>query len=202
MTPTAALLAAADAAASSAGIPADVFRGLIERESSWNPNAVSGAGAIGLTQVMPWWVATASGRALTGLETVADLRDPLKNLQAGARILGAELARFGGNVALALMSYNAGPSAVKKAQAKAGGSSDPMAIESYLPAETRAYWRAVLTWGAAWAGKITRTQAAIQVKTGQITADVLDFAGSSSGRATGFILIALALGFLLMRGGR
>jgi soluble lytic murein transglycosylase len=198
MAATAQLLAAADAAASAAGVPVYVFRGLVERESSWNPYAVSGAGAIGLTQIMPWWVQTEAGRALTGLRSVEDLRDPEKNLQAGARILGAELARFGGNVALALMSYNAGPSAVKKAQAAAGGSTDPLAVEPGLPAETRAYWRAVLTWGAAWAGKISRAQAALQVKAGQITADVLSFAGSSSGRATGLLLLALAFGLVLM----
>lgn len=198
MSPTAELLAAADAAAFAAGVPAYVFRGLIERESSWNPGAVSGAGAIGLTQVMPWWVQTAAGRALTGLQSVADLQDPQKNLQAGARILGAELARFGGSVPLALMSYNAGPSAVKKAITAAGGSTDPLKVEPGLPAETRAYWRAVLTWGAAWAGKISRAQAAVQVKAGEITADVLAFAGSPTGKATGFLLLALAVGALIV----
>lgn len=200
MSATPALLAAADAAAESAGIPAMVFRGLVERESAWNPSAVSGAGAIGLTQIMPWWVNTPAGRALTGLSSVDELKDPIKNLGAGARILGAELARFGGNVPLALMAYNAGSTAVKKAQASSGGATDPQVVEDYLPAETRAYWRAVLNWAAYWGGKLSRAEAAVMVKSGEVTAAVLTFAGSSSGKATGLILLAIVAAGLLMRG--
>lgn len=200
MSATPALLAAADAAAESAGVPVMVYRGLVERESAWNPSAVSGAGAIGLTQIMPWWVSTPSGRALTGLSTVDELRDPIKNLGAGARILGAELARFGGNVPLALMAYNAGSTGVRKAIAAAGGSTDPQIVEDHLPAETRAYWRAVLNWAAYWGGKLSRAEAAILVKSGEVTAAVLSFAGSSEGKATGLILVAIVAAGLILGG--
>lgn len=192
----------AEAAAKAAGVPAHVFLGLIDRESSWNPAARSSAGAVGLTQVMPWWATTAAGRALTGLQSVADLLDPWKNLMAGAKILASELRNFGGSVPLALMAYNAGSPTVRKAIA-AAGSTDPDAVEAKIPkAETRAYWRAVMAWAASWAGQIPRAQAAIQAKTGQITAEVADFAKSQSGRSAGFVILALALTAALVAGGR
>lgn len=202
MAISAELIAMADAAARAAGVPVHLFRGLIDRESSWNPAARSSAGAVGLAQVMPWWATTAAGRALTGLESPADLMDPWKNLTAGARILASELRNFGGSVPLALMAYNAGSPVVLRAIA-AAGSRDPELVDRKLPrSETRAYWRAVLAWSASWSGTITRTQAAVQAKTGQVAAEVLDFARTSGGRSTGFLLLALAMASVLVLRGR
>jgi len=75
-------------------------------ESGFNPAAVSGAGAVGLTQLMP---ATAAGLGV-------DAGDPYQNLLGGAKYLAGQLQRFG-RVDHALAAYNAGPTAV----AKAGG---------------------------------------------------------------------------------
>ena len=94
-----------------------LFLALIERESGWNPRAVSPKGAQGLGQLMP-----ATARDLG----VSDPFDPAQNLDGAARYFAAQLARFG-DVALALAAYNAGPEAV----ARHGG------VPPY--AETRAY---------------------------------------------------------------
>ncbi len=69
------------------------------------PAARSGAGALGLTQLMP---ATARGLGVT------DATDPRQALDGGAKYLRQQLDRFGGDVAKALAAYNAGPGAVQK----------------------------------------------------------------------------------------
>ncbi len=86
------------------GVPASLLGALVWSESSFDPNAVSSAGARGLAQLMP---ATAAGLGV-------DINDPLDNLRGGARYLRQQLDRFG-RVDLALAAYNAGPGAVQRA---------------------------------------------------------------------------------------
>lgn len=81
------------------GITGALLRSLIEQESGGNPNAVSGAGAIGLTQLMP---GTARGLGV-------DPTDPLQNVIGGATYLAQMLQMFGGDLNRALIAYNAGP---------------------------------------------------------------------------------------------
>jgi soluble lytic murein transglycosylase-like protein len=52
--------------------------GLVQTESSGNPNALSEVGAQGLTQLMP-----ATSRALG----VSNPRDPAQNIDGGAKLL-------------------------------------------------------------------------------------------------------------------
>lgn len=76
-------------------------------ESRFDPRAVSRRGARGLMQVMP-----ATGKRL-GLRP-ADLFDPEKNLDAGARYLRQLADRFGDDLSLVLAAYNAGEGAVDR----------------------------------------------------------------------------------------
>lgn len=85
------------------GLDPDLFLKLVQAESSFNPNAGSSAGAIGLAQLMPG----------TAAELGVDPYDPEQNLRGGARYLKQQLDRFG-DPALALAAYNAGPGAVEK----------------------------------------------------------------------------------------
>tara|TARA_R110000787_G_scaffold89520_3_gene189419 strand:- start:611 stop:1210 length:600 start_codon:yes stop_codon:yes gene_type:complete len=104
------------------GVPEDLFLRLVQQESGWNVAAVSTKGAMGLAQLMP-------GTArLLGV----DPRDPVQNLEGGARYLKAQYNKFG-NWPHALAAYNAGPGAVEKYRG----------IPPY--AETRNYVRVI--WG-------------------------------------------------------
>jgi len=77
---------------------------VIHAESGFNPQALSPKGAVGLMQLMP----TTASRYGTG-----DLRDPRRNIQAGAAHLRYLLGRYG-DVSLALAAYNAGEGAVER----------------------------------------------------------------------------------------
>ena len=83
----------------------ELIRAVIQTESGFDPTAVSTAGAQGLMQLMP---------ALAAELGVTDPFDPRQNIMAGSKYLAALLAYQGGNVSLALASYNAGPGAVAR----------------------------------------------------------------------------------------
>jgi len=91
------------AAAKKADIDPRLLAALVGAESNFDPNAVSRAGATGLTQLMP------SAAADVG---VGDLFDPEENLEGGARYLRMLLDRFD-DLELALAAYNAGSSTVE-----------------------------------------------------------------------------------------
>lgn len=92
-----------EAAALREGVSPELVRAVIQRESAFNPCAVSSKGALGLMQLMP---ATAAALGVT------DPFDPLQNLNGGTRYLGQLLSRYGGDIRLALGAYNAGPGRV------------------------------------------------------------------------------------------
>ena len=75
---------------------------LVQQESGWNPEAVSHKGAIGLAQLMP----------VTARLLGVDPRDPVANLEGGARYLAMQFRDFR-RWDLALAAYNAGPEAVR-----------------------------------------------------------------------------------------
>ena len=88
------------------GVEGELVHAMIWAESSFNPNAVSPAGAGGLMQLMP---ETARSYG------VRDVFDPEQNIRAGVKIMGQLLAQFDGDKELALAAYNAGPNAVIRA---------------------------------------------------------------------------------------
>lgn len=90
------------------GIPAGLLGAVISKESSGNANAMSGKGAIGLTQVMP---NTARGM---GYDPEELKRNPAMQVEAGARYLKQMIDAHDGNVSAALAAYNWGPSNVQK----------------------------------------------------------------------------------------
>lgn len=92
-----------DAAARVNGISPELLAAVVWQESRWRREAVSPAGAIGLSQLMP-----ATARAMG-----VDPHDPAANLFGSAKFLRLQLDRFDGDVERALAAYNAGPERVR-----------------------------------------------------------------------------------------
>lgn len=121
---TAAICDLISASAEEHGLPKPYFARLIWRESRFDINAVSPAGAQGVAQFMP---ATAMRRKLR------DAFDPQQAIPASAAYL-AELRKSFGNLGLAAAAYNAGEERVTSWLVRGG----------YLPYETQNYVMAIL----------------------------------------------------------
>ena len=93
------------AAAKEYGVDPALLRAVIHAESSFNPNAVSMAGAQGLMQLMP---DTANE---LGVENPFD---STQNIRGGAHYLAQLLRQFNNDERLATAAYNAGPQNVQK----------------------------------------------------------------------------------------
>ena len=107
-------------------LPEGLLRSVAITESAGNPNAMSGAGAQGLFQLMP---GTAKDLGLRGNEAF----DPVKSAQAAAKYLAQLLKANNGDLPKALASYNWGIGNVQK---------HGMAL---MPEETRNYIPRVLS---------------------------------------------------------
>jgi soluble lytic murein transglycosylase-like protein len=112
-----------EAVARTHALDAGFFARLLWKESLFDAAAVSPAGAQGIAQFMP---GTAELRGLT------DAFNPAEAMSASAAYL-AELSRDYGNIGLAAAAYNAGEAGLERF----------LAAKSGLPAETRAYVRAI-----------------------------------------------------------
>ena len=86
-------------------LPHTLLHAVITAESSYDPNAISRAGAVGLMQLMP---ETAKRYG------VSNRKNPKQNIFGGSRYLRDLLKLFNNNMELALAAYNAGENAVKK----------------------------------------------------------------------------------------
>lgn len=82
-----------------------LIRAIIHAESAYQPDALSPKGAQGLMQLMP-----ATQQELQ----VANVYDPIDNIEGGTRYLAGLLDEFNRDVELATAAYNAGPGAVHK----------------------------------------------------------------------------------------
>jgi soluble lytic murein transglycosylase-like protein len=91
-----------------------LVKAVIAVESSFQPNAVSVKGAVGLMQIIP---ETGERYGVVGDATRSieqKLRDPSINLRVGTRHLRYLLVLFADDLALALAAYNAGENAVTR----------------------------------------------------------------------------------------
>lgn len=86
-------------------VPPSLVRAVIQTESGGNPRSVSGAGAMGLMQLMPENVKEAG---------ISDPFDPEQNIAAGTKQLAGLLSQYHGDLDMALAGYNAGPGNVRK----------------------------------------------------------------------------------------
>jgi soluble lytic murein transglycosylase len=91
-------------------LPPAIAYGIMRQESSFDPTVVSGAGAIGLMQLMP---ATARHTAIRdGIPYGDNLFDPQENMRIGSAYFSGLIKDFGNCLPLAIAAYNAGPTNV------------------------------------------------------------------------------------------
>lgn len=108
-------------------LPESLVRAVIHTESNYNPNVVSGAGAMGLTQLMP-----STARFLG----VTRPFDPRQNIYGGAKFLRLLANRFGGDMVLVLAGYFSGAGAVQKY----GGVPPHSGVRGYVKAVLRRFY--------------------------------------------------------------
>lgn len=100
-------------------LPRDFVQAVFAKESSYRPDAVSPAGALGIAQLMPD-VAKARG---------VDPLKPVQALETGVQILAENYRRFGGDLVKTYAGYNSNPDKVEERLARGF---------TGLPAETQA----------------------------------------------------------------
>jgi soluble lytic murein transglycosylase len=133
-----------------AGIPAPLTWSIMREESAFNPDAKSGANAIGLMQLL-----VGTGRMVAkGTSLVVDedtLHRPEVSIALGARLLASTRASFPGNPSLAIAAYNSGSAPVRRWLGERGGDDFDEFVERIPYDETRNYLKRVLTSEAAYA---------------------------------------------------
>ncbi len=124
------------------GVDPYLVMALIHQESYYDPNAKSRAGATGLMQLMPG-TGKEIARKLHGRFYIARLEDPETNIELGTHHLQRMIQLFGGQVQLAVASYNAGQGNVLKWRRVARSKLMDEFVESIPFAETRTYVKRV-----------------------------------------------------------
>ncbi|MBN1798648.1 MAG: lytic transglycosylase domain-containing protein [Spirochaetales bacterium] len=128
-------------AASRFDIDRYLFFALIRRESAFDNQIVSHAGAVGLTQLMP---ATAEDVARRLDVDDIDLTNPEQNASIGAFFL-ADLLRRLKSIPRALAAYNAGPARIRNWTNRIGEYPDDLYVEAIPILETRRFVKFVCT---------------------------------------------------------
>lgn len=122
-------------------IPPQLIYSIMRAETFYREGLTSGAGAVGLMQVMP---KTFEKISKFGGIKIKDPFDPYESMKASAWYLSKLLKRFDGDFPSAIAAYNAGPIAVSKWENKNMGKKKYMFVEMIPYYETRNYVKKVL----------------------------------------------------------
>jgi len=122
--------------------------GISRQESSFDPYAISHAGARGMMQLMTGTAREQAGKLGIGFDSYRLISDPSYNVRIGSAYFQRLLNSWNGNVPLAVAAYNAGSGNVRK---WIGTYGDPRRqvdvikwIEAIPYSETRAYVQRVI----------------------------------------------------------
>jgi soluble lytic murein transglycosylase len=127
-------------AARRTGLAAPLLAAIAKQESRFSPTVRSPVGAVGLLQLMPDTAAEVAGGPLSE----AELEQPGRNAELGARYLSQLLQRWQDNPLLAVASYNAGPGAVGSWINPKLANEPELWVEAIPYPETRLYVKKVL----------------------------------------------------------
>jgi soluble lytic murein transglycosylase len=127
-----------------AGVEPDLLQALMREESALDPKALSWAGAMGLTQLMPTTAKATAQQLKLKRFRVESLYEPEVNIRLGAHHLGELVKKFSGHTPFAVGSYNAGAGAVNRWRADRKGMPLDAWVEEVPIAETRGYIKRVL----------------------------------------------------------
>jgi soluble lytic murein transglycosylase len=116
----------------------------IRAESVFNPNARSGANAMGLMQVLPGTGMEVARRLGLPWGGAQSLYDPDTNIILGTAYLRQMLDKYGGKPYFAIAGYNAGPAPLQRWQSQRPGMDPDFWIETISYKETRDYVARVL----------------------------------------------------------
>jgi soluble lytic murein transglycosylase len=122
--------------------------GIARQESSFDPYAVSHAGARGMMQLMSSTAREQAGKMGVGFDDYRLIRDPDYNVMIGSAYFNRLLNNWGGSVPLAVAAYNAGSGNVRKWVDRYGDPRGEVDMLKWIEAipynETRAYVQRVI----------------------------------------------------------
>jgi soluble lytic murein transglycosylase-like protein len=121
-------------------LPVPAVFGLVREESLFDPDIVSRAGAVGLTQLMPATAEEVGSRLGLG---PLDLTEPLTSIRIGLRHL-AGLRSATSSLAKAIIAYNAGLGRLRGWERELGAFPEELFVEAVPYSETRLYLRQVI----------------------------------------------------------
>jgi soluble lytic murein transglycosylase len=125
-----------------------VAHGISRQESSFDPYAVSHAGARGMMQLMTGTAREQAGKMGVGFDSSRLISDPSYNVMLGSAYFQRMLNIWDGNVPLAVASYNAGSGNVGKWVRRYGDPRGQVDVVKWIEAipftETRGYVQRVI----------------------------------------------------------
>ena len=110
-------------------IPRAFALSIARRESEFDPNVVSGAGAAGLMQVMPATGADSAAELGIGFTQSRLLSDPAYNVLLGSNYIAGLMRDYDENPILVSVGYNAGPGRVRQWLERFG---DPRRVDDVI----------------------------------------------------------------------
>ena len=123
---------------------------IARQESEFHVGARSGAGALGLLQILPGTAKEVAARAGLAYSQVRLTSDAGYNAELGARYLSEQISRFSGSYILTFIAYNAGPRRASEwvkryGNPKGKSIEDVVDFVELIPfAETRSYVQRVM----------------------------------------------------------
>ncbi|MBM7060951.1 transglycosylase SLT domain-containing protein [Pseudomonas sp. UL073] len=135
---------------------------ITRQESAFMADARSGAGALGLMQLMPATASHTAKKFGISLGSPQQVLVPEKNIQLGAAYLSQVHGQFNGNRVLASAAYNAGPGRVRQWLRGSNHLSYDVWVESIPFDETRQYVQNVLSYAVIYGQKLNAPQPLVE----------------------------------------